>query len=173
MLRLIIKYIPVAKGSFIICCCLGLIIQAIALVQPYFGGELIHRVQEGENFSFDIAAIAGLLLTSALISFIQQVLLGKVGESLVFELRQTLNDAFVSCPYEVFVSKKPSWFSERICKDADVIRIIPGQMLLLFQSGVILVGSLALMLLLSPSTLVVGMIFSICLFVFTFLHRAH
>lgn len=162
------KYLPKSMISFGICLLLGIVLQVAALVQPYFGGALIDKVQEGLSFAPDIALIASLLLISALLSFFQQLLLGKISEDVVLSTRSVLIRLYIAMPYQKFISKKPSWFSERVVRDVEFVKIIPSQLLLLIQSFILLVGSLVCMLLISLETLCIGALFALVLTIFTF-----
>jgi ABC-type bacteriocin/lantibiotic exporter with double-glycine peptidase domain len=107
---------------------LGALIQAIALIQPQYGGALISSVQDGTPTLSIIGVLCILLLLNAILSMLQQALIGKASESTVKNTRLRLSKVFFLLPVLCQESKAPGWYSQRISNDTEYINRIPAKL---------------------------------------------
>lgn len=167
IVRLIKKYSSGQRCLYMVCLLLGMVSQAVLLVQPQYGGELISQVQAGGDVGGIVAILCLLLLANALVVMAQQVLIGRAGEEAVKKTRMCLTSVFYSLPVIAQEGKPSGWFSQRIAVDAGLLKSLAGQTIVLFQSVLVLIGSTVALLAIAPSAFGIGIAFGLSSFVFT------
>lgn len=165
--RLVAKYSAGQRKLYVVCMVLGILIQTIALIQPQYGGELISAVQEGSQTLWIIGVLCVFLLLNALLSMLQQALIGKISQSTVKSTRLCLSRVFFSLPVLGQESKAPGWYSQRITNDTELIKAVTAQTIMFVQSSIMLVGSTVALTAIAPTTFIIGVAFGMASFVFT------
>lgn len=148
-----------------------LIHSAIGLSVPYFIGRSIDAMSNGTlSVDFKILKIMMLTLivayiTDAAISFIQGWLMAGVSQRIVMNLRRTLFKKLQNLPISFFDTHTHGDIMSRLSNDIDNVSTTISQSTSQLMSGIItIIGSLTMMLILSPiltlaSIIIIPMIF--------------
>lgn len=82
-----------------------------------------------------------LVAAEAILTAVQQAILGRIGEGTVYRVRCRLVDGFFRMRMLDRERNPPAWYSQRISNDAALIKSIPVQRLGLVQSAILIIGS--------------------------------
>ena len=145
--------------------------SALGLSVPYFIGRSIDAMSNGTlNVDFKILKIMTLTLivayiTDAAINFIQGWLMAGVSQRIVMNLRRTLFKKLQNLPISFFDTHTHGDIMSRLSNDIDNVSTTISQSTSQLMSGIItIIGSLTMMLILSPvltlaSIIIIPMIF--------------
>lgn len=161
------RHVPSLGWAFAVCLAIGLLGQAILLVQPQYGGALIQAAQEGANALDPLMVLLTLLVANALLTMGQQVLIAKIGEGLARRIRGRLSHVFFALPVLNQESRPSGWYSQRIVSDVELVKRLPGQLASLVQSFFVLLGSFVALIFISPTTFVIGLGFGLLSLLFS------
>lgn len=123
------------------CLILGIAAQGVALLQPRLSGDLIAGVQKNDSIACAAAMLGVLVAAEAILTAVQQAILGRIGEGTVYRVRCRLVDGFLRMRMLDREKNPPAWYSQRISNDAALIKSIPVQLLGLVQSAILIIGS--------------------------------
>lgn len=74
---------------------LGIAAQGVALLQPRLSGDLIAGVQKNDSIACAAAMLGVLVAAEAILTAVQQAILGRIGEGTVYRVRCRLVDGFL------------------------------------------------------------------------------
>lgn len=134
----------------------------LGLAGPYFSGFAIDAVQLGEGY-VDISGVwyyAGLMavvyLLSAVLSFVLSRLMIVVSRRVVNKMRQDVFDKLTMLPVGYFDTHQTGDILSRISYDIDTINTsLSNDLVQVFASSVTVIGSLVMMLAISPMLVLV------------------
>jgi ATP-binding cassette subfamily B protein len=127
---------------------------AASLLLPVIINQLVKQVgSSGSNESMApyVLGACGLLLTTGLLSALQQYLLCRIGEGVVFNARRKLIHSLLRLPIREFDERRSGDLVSRVSNDTTVIRLALMQGILAGAGGIVtMVGALVALLLLDP-----------------------
>lgn len=126
---------------YVVSLILGVLTQAVTLIQPRLSGDLIAGVQQKSPVTHFAVMLGFLVILGAILTAVQQALIGKIGEQKVCSIRGRMVDKFFRMGFLEREANPPAWYSQRITGDAALIKSIPTQFLGLVQAAILLVGS--------------------------------
>ncbi|MDR0626823.1 MAG: ABC transporter ATP-binding protein/permease [Bifidobacteriaceae bacterium] len=144
---------------------LGMASQAVMMGQPIVASRLIQSVEAHAPIGDLIALLVGLAAVSAAAISVQQLLLGRLGERIVAEVRRTLLAGFFAMPVLRRERRPPGWYSARITNDPPLIRAAVSDTLVQgVQSLLLVAGSLVALGLIDAVTLAAALGFAAAAF---------
>ena len=135
------QYLKGHTGVYAVSLILGVLTQAVTLMQPRLSGDLIAGVQQKSPVTRITVMLGVLVILGAVLIAIQQALIGKIGEQKVYSIRHRMVEKFFRMGVLDREANPPAWYSQRITGDATLIKSIPTQFLGLVQAAILLVGS--------------------------------
>ncbi len=136
-----------------------------AILSPYLIGEVINRIDAGHPFILLLALLAGLYLCDWLVRFLQQFLMAKVGQRMIFHIRVSLFSKMKKLPLAFFDTRQHGELMSRLTNDVDNISVtISDSLTQLMMYAFTIVGIFCVMVRISPvltalSLLAVALIF--------------
>ena len=127
--------------AYVVSLLIGIIVQALSLLQPKFSGELIAGVQRHVPIVRIAVSLGVLIVLGAVLTAIQQALIGVTGEKTVRQVRAQMANRFFGMDLLSREKNSPAWYSQRITNDAELVKAVPSQFLLVVQGVVLLSGS--------------------------------
>lgn len=131
--------------------------SAVGLMGPYFIGKAIDAMSELDgkvNFNILWMTIMLLLLTyvvDAILTFFQGWVIAGVAQRIIIELRKSLFDKLQKLPLSFFDRNTHGEIMSRLTNDIENVSSTISQSVVQLMSGIIMVlGSLVMMLILSP-----------------------
>lgn len=132
--------------SYLCTLLLGIATQLVALSQPQISGVLIANVQQKKSV-IGMALLLGLVvIAEALLSALQQAIVGVVGESTVLGIRKQIIRKFFRMSALSQESHSPAWYSQRLTNDATLVKAVTAQTISVAQSVILALGSGAALL---------------------------
>jgi subfamily B ATP-binding cassette protein MsbA len=126
---------------------------ALPLVIGGFVGQVIASGDAGRLDQL-MLALVGLTLVLAMTTFLQTWSLGVIGERIVARLRAQVFDRLVSLELDFYVHRRVGELISRLSSDVTQVRsMLTGSLTSLLSSVLNLVGAIAILLLLSPTLL--------------------
>ncbi|NRR22528.1 ABC transporter ATP-binding protein [Brevibacillus sp. MS2.2] len=127
----------------------------LMLSAPYLIGKSIDAMTGGEEalsfLSIIILALLGSYILDGALTFLQSWLMAGISQRIVTNLRQALFDKLQKLPIAYFDSRTHGEFMSRLTNDIDnVSNSISQSTTQLMSGGIVLLGSLVMMLVLSP-----------------------
>ncbi|WP_409177803.1 ABC transporter ATP-binding protein [Brevibacillus fortis] len=127
----------------------------LMLSAPYLIGKSIDAMTGGEEalsfLSIIILALLGSYILDGALTFLQSWLMAGISQRIVTNLRQTLFDKLQKLPIAYFDSRTHGELMSRLTNDIDnVSNSISQSTTQLMSGGIVLLGSLVMMLVLSP-----------------------
>jgi len=101
----ILKYVLPYKKIFILVCALMLFAACTSMISPLLLGHIINEVVEDENYRQLALVISGLAVLAAIeitITYFQQTLMGKMGHSIIANIRQEIFYRLQELPFDYF-----------------------------------------------------------------------
>lgn len=152
------KYMPGHILAYTASLLLGILAQAVVLLQPQLSGALIDGVQQHKAIVLIAVQLGILFILGAVLTAIQQAILGTIGEKSLYSIRNSMVDKFFRMSLLDREQKPPAWYSQRVSNDAALIKSVPSQFLSLVQGIILIVGSGACLVWLDPIFFVIVLI---------------
>ena len=89
VIHLIKECLDGQKVRYFICLLLGILIQVISFAQPQLGGRLIDLAATGGEMIPVVVIMITLLLLNGVLSILQQINMGRAGEDVAGNLRES------------------------------------------------------------------------------------
>ena len=138
--------------AYLISLFIGIVIQALALLQPKFSGELIAGVQKHVPIARIAGFLGGLIILGAVLS----------AEKTVRHVRMQMTNRFFRMNLLNGEKNSPAWYSQRITNDAELVKAVPSQFLLGVQGAILLLGSGWALLKLDPIFFLIVLVPAFC-----------
>ena len=154
-------YLLKYKWFLVLAIILALIANILALIGPALSGNAIDAAVGPGKVDFEaVFRYAGWMaifyLVSAILSYLLQVVMIHIARNVTFRLRQDLFERLSDLPVRFFDSHAPGDILSRISYDADNIsETLASDVVHVFTAVVTIVGSLYMMLRISPPLLLV------------------
>lgn len=139
--RIFRKYLSTNHIMFMACLLLGVLTQFASLAQPRISDTFITAVQNHENTAQPICLFIIAILVIMILSILQQMLEGKYSQSIVRDTRTKLSEKFFSLPVLTQESKSPTWFSQRIANDTELIEPVPSNAISIVENIILGAGA--------------------------------
>lgn len=153
-----------ARHKVLLSCCILLTIggNLLGLAGPYFSGFAIDAIELGEGY-VDLSGVwyyAGLMavvyLLSAVLSYVLSRLMIVVSRRVVNRMRQDVFDKLTELPVGYFDTHQTGDILSRISYDIDTINTsLSNDLVQIFASSVTVIGSLVMMIAISPMLVLV------------------
>jgi len=155
----LLGYLRPHLGLFVIALVALLVSTLAGLLLPLVIGGFVGTVvdaQDEESLDRLILALVGLTLVLAVTTFAQTWSLGVIGERIVARLRAQVFDRLVTLELDFYVRRRVGELISRLSSDVTQVRTMLTQTLTsLLSSTLSLVGSIVILLLLSPTLLII------------------
>ncbi len=156
------KYLAKYKRTLLFCLALAVSGNLLALVGPMLSGFAIDAISPGKG-KVDFKTVffyAGLMIVfytlSSLLSYVLSVLMIRLSQKVVYRMRQDIVDRLMVLPVEFFDRTQTGDIVSRISYDIDTVNSSLSTDLIQIAASVItVIGSLVMMLLLSPPLVLV------------------
>ncbi len=143
---------------------LALAANILALIAPDLSGKAIDAAVGAGKVDFEAVfryagQMALLYLASAILSYLLQVVMIHIARNVTFRLRQDLFERLADLPVRFFDSHPPGDILSRLSYDADNIsETLASDVVHIFTAIVTIVGSLIMMLRISPAMMLVFLV---------------
>ena len=162
VIRRVSKYLFAHKATVILCLCLMLSSNLLALAAPKLSQKAIDAIEPGAG-NVDISKVlffASLMLVfyiiSALLSYILSTLMVKLSQKIVYTMRRQLFEHLTTLPVSFFDTHATGELISRISYDIDTVNTsLSHDLLQICTSAVTVIGSLIMMASISPVLLLV------------------
>jgi len=155
----LLGYLRPHLGLFVLALVALLVSTLAGLLLPLVIGGFVGTVvdaQDEESLDRLILALVGLTLVLAVTTFAQTWSLGVIGERIVARLRAQVFDRLVTLELDFYVRRRVGELISRLSSDVTQVRTMLTQTLTsLLSSTLSLVGSIVILLLLSPTLLII------------------
>ncbi|WP_018254056.1 ABC transporter ATP-binding protein [Salinispora mooreana] len=132
---------------------------AVQLVQPFLIRRVLTAVQASEPYGAAAVAVLVVMVAGAGLSAVQQFLLQRTGESIVFTARRTLIEHLLRLPVSVYDERQAGDLASRVGTDTTQLRSVVASGMVDLVSGLLLVlGSMVAMVLIDPLLLGVSLV---------------
>lgn len=149
------------KLLYVLALALGLFSQVFALIQPRCAGDLLTAVQRGGETRNATSKLVVLILVSAVLSIIVQIISGVLEESQARHLRTAIaKTVFSSIPLEV-QSHQPGWYSQRMTDDTSLSKKYITQSLSMIQGTMMALCSGIALILIDAPVCMIAAIFTV------------
>jgi len=156
------KYLYKYKWFGLIALVLSVVSNLLALVGPLLSGNAIDAIgtkagmaQFDKVFFYCMLMIVFYIISSAL-SYILSILMIRLSQKVIFQMRRDVFNKLLDLPVRFFDSHQPGEIISRMSYDIDTINAsLSNDLLQIFTSLFTVVGSLAMMLYISPALVLV------------------
>lgn len=162
ILSRLMPYLMQHKALFIICILLTVFGNLLGLAGPYFSGFAIDAIEVGEG-RIDLSrvwkyagAMAAVYVSSAALSYLLSRLMIVISRRVVNTMRRDVFNRLTELPVGYFDTHQTGDILSRISYDIDTINTsLSNDMVQIFASSVTVIGSLVMMLTISPMLVLV------------------
>lgn len=135
---------------------LGIVGLVFSLIQPFWAGDLIERVQQSLSISKQLTVVVCLSVLGAITVGVQQLILGALSERSTSNWRHWFLGAFFHLPLLGRQSRSPGWYTSRLVTDPPLVGRFVGTILVQsLQSALMLVASLIVLIFIDPISVLV------------------
>lgn len=153
-LKRIARYLSHRKGRLSLVLLMVLTSSALTLLGPYLIGLAIDRYLEGPGgapWVLFLAGLASVYVFSSLVSWLQNVWMIAIAQETVYRMRMDLFGHLHKLPIPFFAKRQRGELMSRMTNDMDnVSSTLNSSAIQVFSSVLILVGTVIVMLILSP-----------------------
>ena len=141
---------------------LGALLLVLSVVQPFWAGNLITHVQNGQPVLSTLLIVIGVSVATALSSGIQQYVLGRLTEDSVAHWRNIFIESFFHLPLLGRQQRSGAWFGSRLVTDPPLIgRFVGGVIVQSVTSVLLAATSLIVLVVLEPIVVVIPLSFAV------------
>ena len=108
---------------------LGIVGLVFSLIQPFWAGDLIERVQQSLSISKQLTVVVCLSVLGAITVGVQQLILGALSERSTSNWRHWFLGAFFHLPLLGRQSRSPGWYTSRLVTDPPLVGRFVGTIL--------------------------------------------
>ncbi|WP_272031191.1 ABC transporter ATP-binding protein [Oceanobacillus kimchii] len=160
-LKRIWQYIAIEKGMLTLVILMVLISSIFALLGPFLVGRAIDNfiiTQEANGLGYLLLALIAVYIIHSVSLFLQNFWMVGIAQNTVYTLRKNLFEQFHRLPISYFDKRQHGELMSRLTNDIDNINNTLNQSVIqIFSSVLTLIGTLVVMLYLSPILTVVAM----------------
>lgn len=150
-LRILWAFARPHRGKLLFCLVLGLLGSALGLAVPMMTKRVLDAVGAGAPLLGPVATLTALLVIGSVLSWWQWVMLGKLGERVVLDARESMVRRFLRAAIPALAGRSPGELVARATSDTVLLReAATSSALGLINSVVMLIGTLVLMSVLDP-----------------------
>lgn len=140
---------------------LGALLLALSVIQPFWAGNLIAKVQESQPVVSVLLVVIGLSLATACTAGLQQYVLGRLTENSVARWRDLFVDSFLHLPLLGRQRWSGAWFGSRLVTDPPLIgRFVGGVIVQSITSTLLMITTLIILLNLDVLTVLIPLAFA-------------
>ncbi len=154
VLRRLLGYVSHSWRMLLLVLGCVVISTAVTIISPRFIGIAIDGYIQAKRFAQlwrVLFPMAGMYLVGAALSYVQSLLMSRVAQSTVHRLRRDLFDHVQKLPVRYFDNTPYGELMSRLSNDVDNVAMSLSQVVSsVFQSGLSIVGALAMMLVINP-----------------------
>ncbi len=156
-IRRLWRYLGEEKRKLTVIFCFLLVSAAISLLGPYLIGVAVDAIADSGGVDFNLLGIVLIALIAAYVadgamSFLQSWMMAGIAARIVASLRRALFAKLQKLPLAYFDSRPTGEVMSRLANDIDNVSNTISQSTTQLMSGIIaIVGSLVMMLILSPT----------------------
>lgn len=155
------KYLDVHRKQLFLVLFLVMVSSGLGLLGPYLIGKTVDEYIAGSNgniFLIMLIIIGAVYLCFSLSSFLQNYWMIGIGQKTVFTMRDQLFHQLHELPIKFFDKRQHGELMSRLTNDIDnVSQTLNSSIIQLFSSILTLVGTLVVMIILSPTLTLVAM----------------
>ena len=142
----LLSFASARRTTLFVAAGLSVIATAATLAQPLVVGSVLEAIQEGHPVLIPAAMLSALFIVGAMLSGLTGYLLGRTGEGMVLDLRNSLVGRLLRMPVEDHERFRPGDLISRISTDTTLLGAALVSILTNAVSGVLMVvGAIALM----------------------------
>ncbi len=165
VLKRMAKYLLEHKGMLVLCFCIMIVSNVLALAAPKLSQKAIDAIEPGvgavdlDSVFFYAALMLLFYAVSAILSYVLAVLMVKLSQKIIYTMRKQLFDHLSKLPVSFFDTHATGEIISRISYDIDTVNTsLSHDLLQVCASLVTVIGSLAMMVSISPVLLLVFVI---------------
>ena len=167
----LLKLIAHERKNLVLAIGIILLNSALSLVSPLMIGYAIDRYVAVKNFH-GVLVFAGILILMYVLalftSYFQTILMGGVGQRLLFTLRNSIFNKLQELPVAFFNANRSGDLISRVNNDTDKLNIFFSQSLMQFVGSIVtMVGSGLFLLFINPKLGLATLLPALIIFVFT------
>ena len=162
VLKRMAKYLLDHKGMLFVCFSLMVVSNVLALAAPKLSQKAIDAIEPGVGaVDFDsvflyVSLMIAFYVISALLSYVLAVMMVKLSQKIIYTMRKQLFDHLSSLPVSFFDTHATGEIISRISYDIDTVNTsLSHDLLQVCASIVTVIGSLVMMISISPVLLLV------------------
>lgn len=177
IIRRLLKYAKPYTKSFVVCLFLMLFSIAHEIISPLITGEIVRRIESGEDFTLkflftSIGAYAVILCISLACTYVQSLILQKTGQRIISNVREELFYHIEGLSHDQLNKIPVGTLVTRVTNDTNAISMtFTNIMVNLLKNCFIIVGVLTAMLLLNYMLTLMILCFVPFVVVFTVIFR--
>lgn len=153
-LRDLFSYLSEHRAVLAIVLVISLVGAALNLAQPVMVNRLITAVGEGRDLGGAVLILVGLVVGAGLVEAVQQYLLGRTAEGVVFSARRRLLGRLLRLPMREYDARRTGDLVSRVGSDTTMVReALTGGLVDALSGVLIFVGALVAMALLDLTLL--------------------
>lgn len=153
-LRELFSYLREHRGVLVIVLVISLVGAGLNLAQPVMVNQVITAVGEGRALTGAVAVLVGLVVGAGLVEAVQQYLLGRTAEGVVFGARRRLLARLLRLPIREYDARRTGDLVSRVGSDTTVVReALTGGLVDALSGALVFVGALVAMALLDLTLL--------------------
>lgn len=153
-LRELFSYLREHRGVLVIVLVISLVGAGLNLAQPVMVNQVITAVGEGRALTGAVAVLVGLVVGAGLVEAVQQYLLGRTAEGVVFGARRRLLARLLRLPIREYDARRTGDLVSRVGSDTTMVReALTGGLVDALSGALVFVGALVAMALLDLTLL--------------------
>ena len=153
-LRELFSYLREHRGVLAIVLVISLVGAGLNLAQPVMVNQVLTAVGEGRTLTGAVMVLVGLLVAAGLVEAVQQYLLGRTAEAVVFTARRRLLGRMLRLPIREYDARRTGDLVSRVGSDTTMVReALTGGLVDAVGGALVFAGALVAMALLDLSLL--------------------
>ncbi len=141
-LKALYQHIKGSRIKMLIAFLFLLINSATTISAPFLIGDVTNKyipIKDKDNLLRSVALLAGIYLVGALFSYLQTLLMGRVGQEILFRIRNAIFKKIQSLPLQFFNQNKSGDLISRINNDTDKMNQAFSETLLRFAGDIVVI----------------------------------
>lgn len=153
-LRELFSYLREHRGVLAIVLVISLVGAGLNLAQPVMVNQVLTAVGEGRTLTGAVMVLVGLVVAAGLVEAVQQYLLGRTAEAVVFTARRRLLGRMLRLPIREYDARRTGDLVSRVGSDTTMVReALTGGLVDAVGGALVFAGALVAMALLDLSLL--------------------
>lgn len=121
-LRDLLTYLAEHRGVLIVVLAISLLGAGLNLAQPIVVNRVIDAVGAGAGFGGMVVVLVGLVIAPGITDAVQQYLLGRTAEGVVFSARRRLLGRLLRLPVKEYDTRRTGDLVSRVGSDTTMVR---------------------------------------------------